>query len=789
MAEVDRKRLNDSQYQDGIFLFENYDTETRDLHISMKKAGLDILAVAIEDDGFLPDDVMSVYGYFLGDSSSAEGILGRPRYFDEVQVPEYWEISGNNNMGRIHDYAHERGKIFYAEPKHKRLVKMVDWYDDRGVGRACDHYNKYGEIFARTVLSAEAKKVNKSYFDVNGKERIVENFATGDIILNKEKGIQVFRNKNQFILYFLQTIGMGARRLIYNTLSTPFLISESLPGHGNKEDILFWRENARDDIPGNMQLILKGKAARTGSIFVQKKDAYEKLISLGADKNVLKSLGFVYDFERENNGGNQVLICTNSDRIESIDRLITELPMLRFNIAALTEMSAKLLDLRKYPNVELHPNVKQSKLEDLFKKCDWYFDVNYELEIVSAVRRAFLNNHAIFAFNETVHNRNFIQKSGIYRSCDIEMMISKVKELSADKGKLGIYLDNQHKTAGLEDASAYEIVNTQTLPLVKDCNKETISIVIPCYNAEKYIDRCFESIKNQSYGIENLDVIFVDDVSADSTLEILEGYKKLYPDNVRVIKKEKNSGPGGSRNIGMKEARGKYLMFVDSDDYFDISMLDKMYSKMLEYDCEMVQCGHKVVFGGDAGGSRCGDDVYYDLSDENQRRKYIVNFHSMAVWARLFKMDFLRDNKLSFIENVIYEDNHFVFLCKLLLHSTYYINEQLYYYYMNGESVTHKKYSEEVEDGIYDIMDRVQEDLIERNCFEEIKEKYWSEYQFVMAMRMYVDPGIRVYMFMESEKKAMKDELKKRFPDIGNNCYLNSLQHESNKTKVEFLNK
>ena len=85
-----------------------------------------------------------MYGFFLGNFQGEKGVPGKPRYFNQIPVPDYWEISGNNSLGKVHDLSRERARIFYAEPKHRRLVKVVDWYDERGVVRASDHYNRYG---------------------------------------------------------------------------------------------------------------------------------------------------------------------------------------------------------------------------------------------------------------------------------------------------------------------------------------------------------------------------------------------------------------------------------------------------------------------------------------------------------------------------------------------------------------------------------------------------------------------------------------------------------------------
>ena len=161
---------------DTILLFDNYETDSQSLHESFRNAGFPYPAVVIEDNGFLPDGVLSAYGFFLGDFKEVLGESAHAKYFNQITVPEYWEISGNNNTGSVRDQDKERGKIFYAEPAHKRRVKIVDWYDEKGIARSSDHYNRYGAIFARTLFNAKGQKFSKSYFSAAGEEVIVENF-------------------------------------------------------------------------------------------------------------------------------------------------------------------------------------------------------------------------------------------------------------------------------------------------------------------------------------------------------------------------------------------------------------------------------------------------------------------------------------------------------------------------------------------------------------------------------------------------------------------------------------
>ncbi|MBR6643817.1 MAG: accessory Sec system glycosylation chaperone GtfB [Lachnospiraceae bacterium] len=438
-----------------ILLLDNYGADSRKLHNSFLLAGKNPPVIVIDEDGFLPDNVMGVVDFFLGGFPCSDKIPGKPRYFNQITVPEYWEISANNTGGKIYDLNKERARIFYAEPKHKRLVKTVDWYDDRGIVRSSDHYNKYGALYARTIFNAKGQKVNKSYFSAEGKEIVMENYVTGDFIVNVGKLVKIFRTKKEFVAYTLQLAGYSGYRIFFNTLSTSFFVSQLLE-ENEKGDVLFWQEPIAQEIPGNMRGILNGTAKRAAKIVVQRPDAYQKMLELGVSTEIMQKTGYIYPFVKENAGMPEALICTNSDKIAELDKLVEALPEVHFSIAALTEMSSKLMSMGRYKNVSLYPGVKMKVLDELFHKADFYLDINHESEIVSAVEKAFLHNHLIFAFRETIHNASYVAKEHIFESDKAEELVKALRAALGSTECLKTGLEAQHKTAMLEQEQVYQ---------------------------------------------------------------------------------------------------------------------------------------------------------------------------------------------------------------------------------------------------------------------------------------------------------------------------------------------
>ena len=113
-----------------------------------------------------------------------------------------------------------------------------------------------------------------------------------------------------------------------------------------------------------------------------------------------------------------------------------------------------------------------------------------------------------------------------------------------------------------------------------------VSIIIPCYNVEKYISACIDSIINQTY--KNIEIICINDGSTDSTGDII----KSYSDDRIVYIEQKNSGVSKARNLGLSVANGEYITFVDGDDLIKIDMIEILVQKMHNYDCDVVFCSY-----------------------------------------------------------------------------------------------------------------------------------------------------------------------------------------------------
>ena len=198
-----------------------------------------------------------------------------------------------------------------------------------------------------------------------------------------------------------------------------------------------------------------------------------------------------------------------------------------------------------------------------------------------------------------------------------------------------------------------------------------LSIIIPVYNSEKYLDKCLSSIINQKY--RNIEIIIINDGSKDNSKKIIEKYLE---NNKKIIKyiEQENSGQAHARNQGLKIATGDLITFVDSDDYVLPEIYEEMIKTLTATNVDIVAC-----------------DVYLETEQNNKRTIYQATkfdnlFNSsVSLWNKIFKKDILKNTE--FLEGIWYEDyNFFIKIC--LKNPTYALCKKPLYIYVTHDNST-----------------------------------------------------------------------------------------------------
>lgn len=161
-------------------------------------------------------------------------------------------------------------------------------------------------------------------------------------------------------------------------------------------------------------------------------------------------------------------------------------------------------------------------------------------------------------------------------------------------------------------------------------NAKKISVIIPCYNVETYIDRCMTSIMIQTIGVKNLEVICVDDASTDDTWIHLKAWEKLFPDNIILIRLETNGRQGRARNLGFQRVSTDWVSFVDSDDWLEPDYFEQLYNPLAKFDCDVISCGEErdfsetLTFFDDEIRSGTHKEDQYIVADTEEIRKFLI---------------------------------------------------------------------------------------------------------------------------------------------------------------------
>lgn len=218
-----------------------------------------------------------------------------------------------------------------------------------------------------------------------------------------------------------------------------------------------------------------------------------------------------------------------------------------------------------------------------------------------------------------------------------------------------------------------------------------VSVIIPCYNAEKFIDRCMESVIGQDIETEILNIICVDDASTDRTYKKLLEWESRYPDNIIVLHCDINSRQGAARNLAFEYADTEYITYVDADDYLDRDFLGILLDVADRNRAQMVVCGHSRDLG-EGSIQDCRDNIQTQYKDVyvsgDDMRADEIRFASAdpQVWGRLIRRDYIINNNLIFPEGMTYEDNLWRMMLACTIEHYCIVNRSLYHYFVNEGS-------------------------------------------------------------------------------------------------------
>ena len=285
-------------------------------------------------------------------------------------------------------------------------------------------------------------------------------------------------------------------------------------------------------------------------------------------------------------------------------------------------------------------------------------------------------------------------------------------------------------------------------------DNELISIIVPVYKVEKYLEKCVKSILKQTY--TNLEIILVDDGSPDKCGQLCDELAKT-DDRIKVFHKE-NGGLSDARNYGVERANGEYIGFVDSDDYIHECMYEELYKAIKKSGTSIAECGVTRVYKNTLRPHYEGGDYFLVLDREGYLKEYLENKRLYgSAWCKLIHEDLAK--KIKFPIGKVYEDAFYTLELLKIVDRYTLISGNYYYYYIRENSITTRPFSSKDMDYI-EIMELISEYTL--NKFPIYKEQLLVRLTFayisIFNQLLEVDNYKR-----KSEYKILKDKLKDNY--------------------------
>lgn len=290
-------------------------------------------------------------------------------------------------------------------------------------------------------------------------------------------------------------------------------------------------------------------------------------------------------------------------------------------------------------------------------------------------------------------------------------------------------------------------------------NQEKISVIVPIYNAQIYLEKCLNSIISQTY--ENLEIILVNDGSKDNSLEIIEKYQNQ-DKRIRVVNQE-NSGVSVARNRGIEEATGKYIIFIDATDYIEKNMFEVLAIDLFQNNVDLSMCGYRNV---DINGnilyeSSAMDEKYFDAKTF-RNNLFKKQYYRELICNKLFKLEIIKKNNIRFSEDIYINENT-LFLLDFSKYAFRYSygNEKLYNFLSARNRISQVKFNLKKLSVLSSYIRMLEYDL-ENDILNRIKYKYLFEgYAYSYLMKKSNIDNTNLKKNLEKFKNQYYQDIKK----------------------------
>lgn len=271
-----------------------------------------------------------------------------------------------------------------------------------------------------------------------------------------------------------------------------------------------------------------------------------------------------------------------------------------------------------------------------------------------------------------------------------------------------------------------------------------LSIIVPIYNVEEYLDECLRSLLKLD-SIKKKEIILVNDGSEDESYKIAEKYAKKYPEIIKYLKKE-NGGLSSARNFGLKNSVGEYIFFIDSDDYINYKKFEQIFTNRKK-DVDIIVGNAISVYKNRKEKLKRYNfqTKKYNFGIEYLKEAVKKKFFFIEVWGKIYRRDFLIEHNLFFTEGVLHEDEDFTMRICYFAKKIEIYDIDFYFYRQRENSIMTTKNSKKTRDKLF-LLNK----LIDFYDNKKIIEKEW------------INRLLEIYYFIEKEEKIKDNFLYKK---------------------------
>ena len=312
-----------------------------------------------------------------------------------------------------------------------------------------------------------------------------------------------------------------------------------------------------------------------------------------------------------------------------------------------------------------------------------------------------------------------------------------------------------------------------------------VSVIVPIYNVEKYLEKCINSLLSQT--LEDIQIILVNDGSKDNSGNISKEYEKNNKDRVIYVEKE-NGGLSDARNYGLKYATGDFIAFLDSDDYIEKNAYEEMYNKAIEENADYVECDFIWEFP---------NKIRMDKQYPYKNKKEMLSFVRVVAWNKLIKRQLIIDNNLEFPKGLRYEDVEFTYKLIPFINKFAYVDKPFIHYVQRKGSIANVQNERTAE--IFTVLDNVTEFYKKNNIYEKYRDELeynYARYLLCSSLKRMCkikDKTIREKLLTESWERLnlnfpnWKENVILKTVNIGKNKYMRTVNKSTYKIYSKIL--